>query len=95
LVSCDKDSSLHQELFRKRVGIQETWHIRISGYSDSDYAGDRRDRKSTTGYYIIVRGKLVFWRSKKKDVVSHSNAEAEYRALAHTTCEMVQLNKIY
>jgi len=25
-------------------------HVRISGYSDSGYAGDRKDKKSTTGH---------------------------------------------
>jgi len=34
-------------------------HVYISGYSDSGYAGDRGDRKSTTGYCIFVRGNLV------------------------------------
>ena len=34
---------------------------------------------------------LVSWRSKKQDVVSHSSIEAEYRALADTTCELVWL----
>jgi len=34
-------------------------HVCISGYSDSDYAGDKGDRKSTTRYYTFVRGNLV------------------------------------
>jgi len=41
-------------------------HIRISGYSDSKYAGDREDRKSTTIYCTFVEGNLVTWRNKKK-----------------------------
>ena len=69
-------------------------HVRIFGYSDSGYAGDRGDEKSTTGYYTSVGGNLVTWRSKKQDVVSRSSAEAEYRGMAHTTCEMMWL-KIY
>ena len=40
-------------------------HVSISGYSDSGYAGDRGDRKSTTGYCTFVAGNLVTWRSKK------------------------------
>ena len=45
-------------------------HVHISGYSDSSYAGDREDRKSTTGYCTFVGGNLVTWRGKKQDVVS-------------------------
>jgi len=33
----------------------------------------------------------VTWRSKKQDGVSRSSAEAEYRVMTHTTCEMVWL----
>ncbi|XP_020246308.1 uncharacterized protein LOC109824184 [Asparagus officinalis] len=50
-------------------------------------------RKSTSGFCTFVGGNLVTWRSKKQDVVSRSSAEAEYRAMAHTACEMVWLRK--
>ena len=40
-------------------------HIRISGYSDSGYAGDRENMNSTTGYYMFVGGNLMTWRNKK------------------------------
>jgi len=64
-------------------------HVRISGYSDSGYAGDREDKKSIISYCTFVRGNLVTWRSKKYDVVSRSSAEAEYRVMTHTICEVV------
>ena len=69
-------------------------HVYISRYSDSGYAGDRGDMKSTTGYYIFVGGNLVTWRSEKQDIVSRSSAEAEYRAMTYTTCEMVWLQNL-
>ena len=68
-------------------------HVRIFGYSDSGYAGDRGDRKSTAGYCTFVGGNFVTWRSKKQDIVSRSSAEAEYRVMAHTACEMMWLKK--
>ena len=34
------------------------------------------------------------WRNKKQDVVSRSSAEAEYRVMAHTACEMVWLKNL-
>ena len=39
---------------RKGLVYREHEHVRISGYSNSGYTGDQRDRKSTTGYCILV-----------------------------------------
>ena len=41
----------------------------IIGYSDSDYAGDRVDRKSTSGTCHFLRGSLVCWSLKKQNCV--------------------------
>ena len=40
-------------------------HVHISEYSDSGYAGDQGDRKSTTDYCTFVGENLMTWRSKK------------------------------
>jgi hypothetical protein len=40
-------------------------HTDITGYTDSDWAGNALDRRSTTGYCMFVGGNLVFWKSKK------------------------------
>ena len=61
----------------------------VVGYCDADWAGDRNDRKSTTGYCTFIGGNLVTWKSKKQKVVSCSSAEAEYRAMRKLTNELV------
>ena len=65
--------------------------LEIHAYSDVHWAGDSTNRCSITGFYFLLDTSLVSWRSKKQDVVSHSSIEAEYRALADTTCELVWL----
>ena len=35
------------------------------GFSDTDWAGDINDRKSTSGYLFQMSGGAVSWRSKK------------------------------
>ena len=63
------------------------------GYSDSDWAGDLNDRKSTSGYLLMMSGAPVSWKSKKQTCVGLSTAEAEYVALATTTQEITWLRQ--
>lgn len=59
----------------------------LVGYTDSDWAGDKIDRKSTSGYVFKVFGNTVSWLSQKQPTVSLSSTEAEYLALAKGICE--------
>uniref|UniRef100_A0A1J3J2T0 Retrovirus-related Pol polyprotein from transposon TNT 1-94 n=4 Tax=Noccaea caerulescens TaxID=107243 RepID=A0A1J3J2T0_NOCCA len=66
----------------------------LVGYCDADYAGDRSDRRSTTGYCTFIGGNLVTWKSKKQKVVSCSSCEAEYRAMRRLTTELMWLKML-
>jgi len=54
--------------------------FQLVGYSDSDYAGCKIDRKSTSGGCHLLGRSLVSWSSKKQNSVALSIAEAEYIA---------------
>jgi hypothetical protein len=53
-------------------------YFELVGYSDSDYAGCKVDRKSTSGGCQFLGRSLVSWSSKKQNSVALSTAETEY-----------------
>ena len=66
----------------------------ISGFTNADYAGSVTDRRSTSGFCSFYGNHLISWKSKKQSVVSRSSAEAEYRAMAQGSCEILWLHSI-
>ncbi|XP_058764751.1 uncharacterized mitochondrial protein AtMg00810-like [Vicia villosa] len=78
----------------KGLVYEDKAHTQIVGYSDADCAGSPIDRRSTSGYCVLVGGNLISWKSKKQNVVARSSAVAEYRAMAMATCELIWLKQL-
>lgn len=58
--------------------------LELRATTDADWAYDPSDRCSTTGF-------CLFWGGRAKSKRLFSSAEAEYRAMAYTTGEIVWL----
>ena len=63
----------------------------LSGFVDSDLAGDVDTRRSTTGYVFTVGGTAVSWISRLQKINALSTTEAEYVAATEASKEMIWL----
>ncbi|PRQ53257.1 putative RNA-directed DNA polymerase [Rosa chinensis] len=69
-------------------------NVEIAGYTDSDWAGNVDDRRSTSGGCFFVGNNLVSWHSKKQNCVSLSTAEAEYIAAGSCCTQMLWMKQM-
>lgn len=67
---------------------------KISGYTDSDWAGSLKDRKSVSGHIFFSGDAPVSWQSKKQSVVALSTLEAEFVAASNATREALWVGKL-
>ena len=68
--------------------------IRLSGFTDADWAGSSVDRKSIFGYCFNIGSGITSWCSRKQKSVALSLSEAEYMAASTTSCEAIWLRKL-
>jgi len=66
-------------------------NIVLSGFSDSNYAGCKLDKKSTSGTCHLLGSSLISWNSKKQACVVLSTVEAEYIAAGHACAQSIWL----
>ncbi|CAM8899364.1 unnamed protein product [Rhodiola kirilowii] len=67
--------------------------LRLTAYTDADYAGCRTDRKSTSGMAQFLGPCLISWGSKKQSSIALSTAEAEYIAAAACCAQLLWIKQ--
>ena len=59
----------------------------LTGFSDSDWAGNPNSWRSVSGYTFLFCGAAVSWSAKKQPTIALSSTEAEYMAMTHASKE--------
>jgi hypothetical protein len=67
----------------------------LIGYADSDYAGCKVDRKSTSGTCQFLGRFVVSWSSKKQTFVALSTAKAEYVAAGQCCAQLLWMRQTH
>jgi len=68
--------------------------LQIYALCYSDWAGFPLTRKSLTGWFILLDNSPIPWKTKNQHTVSRSFAEAKYRSMATTICELKWLKEL-
>ncbi|XP_018458977.1 secreted RxLR effector protein 161-like [Raphanus sativus] len=60
-------------------------------YSDSDWGGSTKDKKSTSGYAFNLGSAMFCWQSSKQQTVAQSTTEANYISICAATNQAIWL----
>lgn len=74
--------------------MDQNSQMNVVGYCDADYANDKNDRKSITGWIVKLNDDVVSWSSKKQSTVALSTCEAELYAEASCIQEVMWLQNL-
>ena len=69
-------------------------NVSLLGYTDSDWASDCSDRRSTAGYIFQLGSGSISWSSKKLRELSLSSYEAEYRVAKEAAKEAIWIQHV-
>ncbi|CAH9133554.1 unnamed protein product [Cuscuta epithymum] len=81
--------TLHFGLFLQRVPS-----LSLSVFSDSNWGNIQDEGRSTTAYALYLGSNIISWKSAKQKCVSRSSTEAEYRAVAHASAELLWVRNV-
>ncbi|XP_073220702.1 secreted RxLR effector protein 161-like [Cicer arietinum] len=96
--SSPKESHLTavKRIFRYLVGTTDLglWygkgsHFDFVAYCDADYAGDKMERKSTSGACQFLGEALISWSCRKQNTIALSTTEAEYVSAANCCSQVL------
>ncbi|KAL8110234.1 hypothetical protein AgCh_026086 [Apium graveolens] len=102
----EKPTMVHQNAVKRILRyVQGTLHFGlvysksngnniVTGFADSDLAGNMDDRRSTGGMCFYLNESLVTWVSQKQRCVALSSCEAEFMAATAAACQAIWMRNV-
>jgi len=69
-------------------------HSGILAFADADWANDKEERRSTTGYIVMYKGTPIAWHSSLQSVIALSTCESDCIALSECCRELAYLREL-
>ena len=73
--------------YKLTFGNKLVSNFNITMYTDSNWANEKDNRKSTGGWLTTINNLPINWQSKKQSTIAQSSTEAEYYALTEAVNE--------
>ncbi|XP_073221453.1 secreted RxLR effector protein 161-like [Cicer arietinum] len=83
-------SELGLHYARNQTGIEAG----LIGFTDSDWCGDKDDRKNNSHYVFLINESLTSWCSRKQSILALSTCEAEYMVASIGACQAIWLAEL-
>ena len=77
-----------------KLTYRKSDNLEVIGYSDSDFAKCKYDKKSTSGYIFMLSGGPISWRSCKQQLTTTSIMIAKYVVCYHASCHAMLLRNL-
>lgn len=80
---------------KTNFGIKfEKTNIGLYAYVDADWGSDKLDRKSVSGFVILLSGGAISWCTRKQKCVALSTAESEYVSMKEVLKEVLWFKQL-